>query len=301
MEVITTLPADRYLTKWQLTLDFINDASRRTRLLASAISDAAANNPSWAFEKLGSYEDPMVCEEAVQGVVKALLAKGDPLEVARAIKAELGDSDVFSLVLKQWLDSVKDIPNLSGAKGLVNELFFDSRVDVKVKENLAKLYVQTAGGDPPLVIASVLSQQGVRDGGWGQLVSDGAKLTGVEGNEFIGLVFNASPYQIGDFMKEYRKTHDATTILEEFESYPLIAQPTMLCSIVPDAFKNNAIPDMLARIEGWTLTDQNRVIERMLEYGASNNIPADQLQVVFDYGGGDPKRAKLYNYYLPKK
>ena len=299
--LVRALSADQYAIKWQLTEEFVNSNEAKTGLLAGTIRGSVKIDPSWAFEKLRNYEDPVVSESAVQGVVKAITDGGDALGAIDIIKRELGDSDVFSIALSHWLSEMQDHPDSSVPANLAKELLTDPRLDSKMKEKFAEIYIQSANEKSPLDMARMLNQEKVVDGGWEHIVAEGAKLGGNEANEFIGLVFNASKYRVADFMGEYMKSNTPKDVFDRFDSYPENARQTMLCAAFPYVVEVDRIPDFLSKVDGLQPEERARTIERVVDYCGRVNIPRPQIELLFQYDGGNPKLDKIYNHYSKGK
>lgn len=299
--LIRALSTEHFSIKWRLAEDFVKPFGPRTELLAAAIRDAAKVDPSWAFEKLRSYDDPVVSEAALQGVIKAITPAGSPLTAIEIIKSELGDSEFFSQALYHWLSELKDQPGAAVPQDLAKEFLTDPRVDAKMKEKFADMYIRSANDISPMEAARLLNREKVMDGGWGPIVAAGAKLTGAEANEFIGLVFNASKYQVADFMTEYMKSTTPKDVFNGVDSYPDNARQTMLCATAPYVIGDNLISEFLSKVDRLGQADRDKTIERVVDYCGRNHIPREQIEPLFQYGAGNPKLEKIYNHYLPKE
>ncbi|MBN8460396.1 MAG: hypothetical protein J0M04_21415 [Verrucomicrobia bacterium] len=298
--LIRTLPPDLFEIQWNLAGEFVESITARTNLLAEAIRDAAKVDRSWAFEKLRSHEDPVVCEAALQGVVKSIKSDDGLLETVEIIRKELGDSDVYSQALYHWLSELHDQPEVSIPLEMAKELLFDPRVNAKMKEQFADIYISSADAIPPLEAARLLDQEKVLDGGWKQIVAAGAKLTGAEADEFIGLVFNASKYRIIDFMGEYMKSNQPEHVFDRIEAYPENARVSMLCATSLYAIENNRISELLSKVDQFPESVRGGIIESVMNDCGRNHIPRERIEAIFQYGGGNPKLEKIYNHYLPK-
>lgn len=297
--LVREIPSSAYVLRWDVVGKYINSPGLRVPLLGMVLRDSLPDDTDWVIARINESENPELCRRGVDSTVHFIFHSREPAEIPGWLEKSFPDDELFNMGLDCWLSELGSKNEVAKCADIYGQLLKSSRIETKVKSQLADYYMALPSNDTPVDRAAFLLEQGVTDGGWKSLIDAGSRLSGDNLNLFFDSVFQASPYVQGDFVKAYVANHDTADVIADFPSRSEAARRIILIDAADQVFKKELTAQLSEALGKLPLAEANRLADRAVWLAARSNIPLDKITPLMDIGGESSRRMEIYQ--APKK